>query len=139
MLLKKLQLFKAIKARKMALQSALPAAVNHHGAEIGSMIFSCLLFDHRCIPRFAYGFAFRLILQIIARVGFHSFRQFTVPPVFGKADTGRTRRSQAHCTALVLTVTVTALTLIYILFDISIEGIETLCLSYTSALCSFNR
>ena len=59
----------------MALQSALPAAVNHHGAEIGSMIFSCLLFDHRCIPRFADGFAFRLILQIIARVGFPSFRR----------------------------------------------------------------
>ena len=59
----------------MALQSALPAAVNHHGAEIGSMIFSCLLFDQRYIPRFADDLSFRLILQTIARVGFPSFRR----------------------------------------------------------------
>ena len=64
-----------VKPSKKALQSASPAAVNRPSPSNGRRAFSCLLFDHRCIPRFAYGFAFRLILQIIARVGFPSFRR----------------------------------------------------------------
>jgi hypothetical protein len=49
--------------------------VNRPSPLNGCRAFSCLLFDHRLIPRFADDFAFRFILQTIARVDFPSFRR----------------------------------------------------------------
>ena len=130
---------KSLKPRKMALQSALPAAVNSVWSLLRHTRFLLLTFR----PPFYTPICRWCCLSCNSannRPCWLSLIQtVTFLPAFGKADTGRTRRSQVHCTALVLTVAVTTLTLIDIPFDISIEGIVTLSFSYTSALCSFNR
>ena len=131
--------FEITKPSKMALQSALPAAVNSVWSLLRHTRFLLLTFRLPLYTPICQWFCLSFNSSNNRPCWLSLVQTVTVPPVFGKADTGRTRRSQAHCTALVLTVTVTALTLIDIPFDISIEGIETLCLSYTSALCSFNR
>ena len=129
---------KSLKPRKMALQSALPAAVNCVWSRLRHTRFLLLTFRPPLYTPICRWFCLSFNSSNNRPCWLSLVQTVTVPPVFGKADTGRTRRSQAHCTALVLTVVVTTLTLIDIPFDISVEGIVTLFLSCTSALCSFD-
>jgi len=130
--------FEITKTSKMALQSALPAAVNSVWSLLRHTRFLLLTFQPPLYPPICQWFCLSFNSSNNRPCWLSLAHTVTFLPAFGKADTGRTRRSQVHCTALVLAAIVTALTLIYIPFDISIEGIVTLSFSDTSALCSFD-
>ena len=129
---------KSLKPRKMALQSALPAAVNCVWSRLRHTRFLLLTFRPPLYAPICRWFCLSFNSSNNRPCWLSLVQTVTFLPAFGKADTGRTRRSQVHCTALVLAAIVTALTLIDIPFDISIEGIVTLSFSDTSALCSFD-
>ena len=130
--------FEISNPRKMALQSALPAAVNCVWSRLRHTRFLLLTFRPPLYTPICRWFCLSFNSSNNRPCWLSLVQTVTFLPAFGKADTGRTWRSQVHCTALVLAAIVTALTLIYIPFDISIEGIVTLSFSYTSALCSFD-
>ena len=130
--------FKSLKPRKMALRSALPAAVNCVWSHLRHTRFLLLTFRPPLYTPICQWFCLSFNSSNNRPCWLSLVQTVTLLPAFGKASTGRTRRSQVHCTSLVLAAIVTALTLIDIPFDISIEGIMTLSFSDTSALRSFN-